>query len=109
MESERQREGEKERRREGEKERDGKRETHTHRLRLPADPPPRPGGAPLDGPKKADGSKDDQKGALGSFLKVNAGVNTVRARPGRLSTSAVFIVNRVCMALLYGREGRLTA
>ena len=37
---------------------------------------PKGGGAPLDGPKKADGSKDDQKGALGSFLKVNAGVNT---------------------------------
>ena len=63
---------------------------------------------PLDGAKKAQGSKDDLKGDLGSFLKVNAGVNTVRAHPWCLSALAFTIVNRVCMALLYGCTGRLT-
>ena len=65
---------------------------------------------PLDGAKKAEGSKDDLKGALGSFIKVNAGVNTVRAHPWclTLSSLAFTIVNRVCMALLYGCTGSLT-
>lgn len=45
---------------------------------------PKGGGDPIDGPKKADGSKDDQKAALGSFLKVNTGVNTFMGK-GQIS------------------------
>ena len=123
------REGQKERRREGENERrrDGKTEPEIEKQkrsetkrdrhtpppppgRAPADPLLWPGGVPLDGAKKAKGSKDDLKGALGSFLKVNDGVNTVRAHPWclTLSSLAFTIVNRVCMALLYGCTGSLT-
>lgn len=36
---------------------------------------PAGGGDPIDGPTKAEGSKDDQKAALGSFIKANTGLS----------------------------------
>lgn len=36
---------------------------------------PKGGGDPVDGPKKSEGSKDEQKAALGTFLKINAGLS----------------------------------
>ena len=33
------------------------------------------GGDPIDGPTKSEGSKDEQKAALGSFIKVNTGLS----------------------------------
>ena len=37
--------------------------------------PTQGGGDPIDGPTKAEGSKDEQKAALGSFIKVNTGLS----------------------------------
>ena len=36
---------------------------------------PKGGGDPIDGPTKSEGSKDEQKAALGSFIKVNTGLS----------------------------------
>jgi hypothetical protein len=36
---------------------------------------PAGGGDPIDGPKKSEGSKDEQQAALGSFLKINVGLS----------------------------------
>ena len=63
------------------------------------------GGDPIDGPTKSEGSKDEQKAALGSFIKVNTGLSVFigKGQIGAFDDLAEKFVGARCPAPFFRR------